>query len=369
MTPTTDPHPPVPYASLLAFATDVFLARGVPGARARAAAQALCYGDISGHDSHGLANLTRLYLPLLDSGRAVPGAEPRVLADRGAAVLVDSRRSLGLVAAGEAMELAMARARTHGVGMVSVRNATHFGCAGFHTARAARAGMVGMLAGNCGEQRIARPPGGALPMLGTNPLSVAAPAGGRHPFVLDMSTTAAPTGKIRAAAGGGRAIPEGWLEDSAGNAVVDPGAFDRGEAHLRWLGGAGSGVYKGYGLGLMVEVLGALVAGSGFGPAPRALRGDGRPGGRDDDIGFLALAIAPGTLRPDGDVHRDSEALFGTLLACPPARTGAEVRYPGWHEGERAARCRRHGVPVTAALRDELRAVAHGLGLTAPEGM
>ncbi|RCG21342.1 Ldh family oxidoreductase [Streptomyces diacarni] len=351
----------VAHHQLLAAAREAFTARGVPEARAATAADALCYGDLAGLGSHGLFNLARLYLPLLESGRADPAAEPRTVTDLGACVLLDSERSLGLWSAAQAMDLAAERAGRHGVGLVSVRNATHFGCAGYHTARAARQGMIGVLAGNCGGQRIARPPHGALAMLGTNPLSVAAPAlDDDHPFVLDMSTTAVPTGRIRTAARRGEPIPAGWLEDAAGAPVTDPAAFDRGEAYLRWLGGeVETGAYKGYGLGLAVEMLAALLPGAGVGPAPDALDGDGRPHGRDDDIGFLALAVAPGALRAEEDFRAEARSLFSTLTQCPSADGHTRVRYPGWWEAERVRVRRAEGVPLPAHLYAEL----VGLGL------
>lgn len=150
----------VPYPGLLAFVTQVFRARGLPEDRAGTAADALCHGDLTGFTSHGITNLTRLYLPLLDSGRCDPRAEPRIVTDRGASVLLDARRALGLWAATEAMDLAVERARRYGVGMVSVRGATHFGCAGHHALRAVRHHMVGLVTANCGRQRIVRPVGG-----------------------------------------------------------------------------------------------------------------------------------------------------------------------------------------------------------------
>ncbi|GAA0445653.1 Ldh family oxidoreductase [Streptomyces olivaceiscleroticus] len=359
------PQPPVPvdHDALRAAVTDRFASYGIPHRRARTAATALCHGDLTGLDSHGVFNLGRLYLPLLDSGRADPVAEPATLTDLGACVVLDSRRALGLWAAAEAMDLAVERAGLYGIGLVSVRNATHFGCAGFHTARAADQGMIGVLAGNCGGQRIARPPDGRLAVLGTNPLSVAAPALTGHPFVLDMSTTVVPTGRIRAAARRGEPVPEGWLVDEAGVPRTDPEAFDRGEAHLRWLGGAPeTGAYKGFGLGLAVELLAALLPGAAVGPAPEALQGDGRPHGSDDDIGFLALAVAPEKLRPDGDFAGAARTLFGTLLACPPVHEDRPVRYPGWWEAERARTRRREGIPLPAHLHEELTA----LGVLAP---
>ena len=351
------------YTDLLRFASDVFASLGLPAARAEAAGRALCYGDLTGMTSHGLTNLTRIYLPLVEEGRVDPQAGPRRVADRGAAVLLDAGGALGLWTGEAAMDLAAERAADFGVGLVGVRGATHFGCAGHHALRAVEHGMIGLVTANCGGQRIARPPGGAVAMLGTNPLSVAAPAGRHPPFVLDMSTTAAPTGRVRQAAREGRTVPEGVLSGDDGAAVTDPAAFDEGRAHLLWLGG-GAGQYKGFGLGVAVEVLSAVVSGAALGAHPDALHGDGGPGGRDDGIGFLAAAIAPGALRSGADA--DADALFGALLGCPPTDPAAPVRYPGWHEHRRARERRRDGVPLAADLYRELRGVAESRGVPAP---
>lgn len=370
MSTTSPPQAPpghgtvvVDHDDLLDLTAGLFAHRGLPRRRAEESARALCHGDLAGPRSHGLANLTRLYLPLLDEGRADPVAEPRTLTDLGAAVLWDARRALGLWSASEAMDLAVERAARHGIGLVSVRGATHLGCAGYHALRAAEHGMVGVVASNCGRQRIARPPGGAMAMLGTNPLSVAAPAGGHPPFLLDMSTTAAPTGRIRQAAREGRPLPEGLLCDDTGAAVTDAASFDAGRAHLMWLGGE-VGRYKGFGLGLMVEVLSALVPGAGLGPHPDALDGDGRPGGRDDDIGFFVAAVAPDALREGTDA--DAGTLFGSILACPPSDPDEPVRYPGWHEYHRARKRRREGVPLEASVHAELWQEAVRVGLPVP---
>ncbi|UNS95734.1 Ldh family oxidoreductase [Streptomyces tubbatahanensis] len=353
---------------LLDFTAGVFRARGVPAVRARTAAEALVHGDLTGITSHGLVNLTRLYLPLFDDGRCDPAAEPRTVTDAGASVLLDAGRALGLWAAAEAVDLAAERARLHGVGLVSVRDATHLGCAGAHALRAARAGLICLLVSNCGRQRITRPPGARAAMLGTNPLAFAAPAGDQPPFVLDMSTTAVPTGRIRGAARAGRAIPPGWLVDDQGRPVTDPGALDRGEAFLTWLGGAPeTGAYKGYGLGLLVEVLGALLPGAGLGPAPEAWAGGGGPTGRDDDIGFAALVVAPGRLRARDEFDRQADGLFRALTGAPALSEDRPVRYPGWHEARRAAEHARTGVPLPGALYAELRATADALGLPVPQ--
>jgi LDH2 family malate/lactate/ureidoglycolate dehydrogenase len=339
----------VPYPTLLATVTGVFRERGMPPDRAAVAAEALCHGDLTGMSTHGLVNLTRLYLPLFDSGRTDPAADMAVIADLGASVLADARKALGLWSASQAMELAAARAARYGIGMVTLRGATHIGCAGHHAARAAAHGMVGLIVSNCGGQRIARPPGGREPMLGTNPLALACPAGDRPPFVLDMSTTVVPTGRVRAAARAGEEIPPGWLAADDGTPVTDPAAFDRGDGHLLWLGGAAeTGAYKGFGLGLLVEVLAALVPGATTGPTSSV--------SQDDDIGVTALAFAPSALR--SGFAEDASALFGAVVGALPVDPRKAVSYPGWHEGERARWRRAHGVPVPVELYEELRAVA-----------
>jgi LDH2 family malate/lactate/ureidoglycolate dehydrogenase len=357
----------VAWEDLVAFTARVFGKRGVADEPALAAAEALVYGDLTGVTSHGLVNLTRLYLKLFDDRRVNPAAQPRILADRGAAVVLDADLGLGLWVASEAMTMATERAAEFGVGMVSVLNSTHIGCAGYHATQAVSRRMIGLIASNCGRQRIIRPPGGTVPLLGTNPFSIASPAGPYHPYVLDMSTTVVPTGRVRAAARADKPIPEGWLETDDGRPVTDPHAFDRGEAHLMWLGGRPeTGAYKGYGLGLLVEVLGALLPGAGMGPAPEALLSDPATPGRDDNIGFMALAISPGTLRSGSEFENDAASLFGTLLDCPPVSEHAPVRYPGWYEAEQARHNRASGVPLDSALYEELVGVADDLGLIAP---
>jgi LDH2 family malate/lactate/ureidoglycolate dehydrogenase len=346
----------VPYEDLLDFAAGQFAGRGVPEARARVAAEALVHGDLFGFTSHGLTNLSRLYLPLFDDKRAEPEAEPEIVADRGAAVLLDGHKAPGLWLAREAMDLAIERAGKYGVGLVSVRDATHFGCAGHHALQAVRHNMVGIAASNCGGQRIIRPPGAVPAMLGTNPFSVAAPAGRHHPYVLDMSTTVVPTGKIRQAARAGREIPEGWLAAADGTPVTDPNALDAGTGYLQWLGGRPeTGAFKGYGLALMVEVLAALLPGAGLGPDPAAYEGTGSPSGRDDDIGFLIMALSPG----DGGFGRAADGMFGALLDAPALDPDSPVRYPGWPEAEHAEKALAEGVPLAPALHAELA----GLGL------
>ena len=141
-------------------------------------------------------------------------------------------------------------------------------------------------------------------------------------------------------------MPPGWLEDDDGQPVTDPAAFDRGEAELLWLGGAPeTGAFKGFGLGLVVEVLAALVSGAGMGPSRRRCSATA---GRPAPTTTSASSCWPSRRTRSGPGSSPSvRALFGTLLGCPPARSGP-VSYPGWREAEQAEENRRVGVPMPA---------------------
>lgn len=345
--------------ALRAFAARVFRACGMDEEPSEAAARALCHSDLVGMDTHGIANLAGLYVPRLLDGRIDPRARPEVHSGGGAAVVVDGRDGLGLYVGTVALDQAVERARTHGVAAVAVRRSSHLGSTGYYTARAASAGMVAIVASNCGTQRIARPPGGLEPMLGTNPISAAAPAGRLPPFVLDMSTTVVPTGQVRAAHARGESVPEGWLVDDDGRPVTDPGAFDDGRAHLQWLGGSPStGAYKGFGLGLLVDVLAGVLAGAGSGPL-------GEPGADDRDVGHFVLALDVAAFRPPEEFAAAMDAILGAVLGSPAA-PGARVRYPGHPESERAAERAAAGVPLTAHVARELDELADRLAVDPP---
>ncbi|MEC3975710.1 Ldh family oxidoreductase [Amycolatopsis sp. H20-H5] len=178
---------------LVGLVTEVFVANDLPPTRARMAAEALCHGDLTGSPSTGVAELTRIHLPLLDNGSVRPRAEPLTIADRGAAALLDYRRAPGLWAVGDAMDRAVVRAGRYGVGMVSLRGVGAFGRAGHHAARALPHGMIGVVLAAGADPR--------EPGVRTNPLGMAAPAGAYPEFVFDMDTAAPVAGGETAVAG------------------------------------------------------------------------------------------------------------------------------------------------------------------------
>jgi LDH2 family malate/lactate/ureidoglycolate dehydrogenase len=165
------------------------------------------------------------------------------------------------------------------------------------------------------------------------------------------------TGRVRAAARDGERAPEGWLVDAAGRPVTDPGAYDRGEAQLQWLGGTrATGGYKGFGLGLLVEMLCAGLSGAQDAPSATAAAIP------DRDVGHFFLALDVAAVRPAADFEAGIDRMLGALVASP-ARGAASVQYPGLPEDAARRERRARGVPLDGALRDSLDRLAGTLGL------
>jgi LDH2 family malate/lactate/ureidoglycolate dehydrogenase len=320
--------------NLMSFSTEVFLRLGCSDWQSRQASEVLIFADKRGIRSHGTGNLSRIYAPRIRSGEINPSAQPRLIVDEAATALLDANGGLGLVAATEAMDLAVEKARGFGIAAVAVRNSSHFGAASFYSMRAEAAGMIGIAMSNLGSQVIARPPDGEFKMLGTNPISVAAPAGNCPALSLDMSTTAVSTGKIRMVRQRGATIPAGWLVDKAGADVTDPTCFFQGQAELQMLGGNGaSGGYKGYGLALVVDALAGLLSGAQVGPDPDLLLPGGTPArNTEHNVGHLLLAIDIARFRPLADFRRAMDRMLAAIMGCPSRPGSGPVVYPGYPE-------------------------------------
>ena len=202
---------------------------------------------------------------------------PSVVRRDGAVALVDGDQGPGQLAGILATDLTIELAREHGVGVVAVRRSAHFGAAAYYSRRAAAAGLIGISMTNSEPSVI--PYGGLEPALGTNPISLAAPAGDERGgiFDLDLATSQVALNRIYNAADEGRAIPEGWGVDAEGRPTTDPAAV---------LAGVPLGGYKGYVLAVLVEILCGVLPGAGVTHSV----GEHDVG---QDVGHFHLAIDP----------------------------------------------------------------------------
>ena len=239
---------------LMAFATAVYAGQGVPEADARLIADTLVQADLWGHQSHGVLRLG-WYLDRLRNKVMNPVTTPEFVVDAGGLAVIDGHDGVGHVLAKRAAEEAIKRAKVHGIAAVGVRMSNHFGTCMYYTLMGAREGCVMMLTSNGGPAMA--PWGGRKKIVGTNPWSIAAPAGRHAPFVVDMANTGVARGKIYLARNKHEPIPEGWAITADGAPTTDPQAAIDGII----LPMAG---HKGYAIAGMVDMMSGVLTGSGF---------------------------------------------------------------------------------------------------------
>ncbi|MDR3565687.1 MAG: Ldh family oxidoreductase [Negativicutes bacterium] len=262
----------------LKFCTEAFMATGVREGDGKIVAENLVEAELRGHPSHGLSRL-KFYLAKLEAGGFNANPEIKILKDKPSMLLMDSDYSLGAVAGKQAMSLCIEKAKKTGFAAASVRKANHFGIAAFYAMMALEHDMIGFT--TCNSSRLVAVHGGVTMKLGTNPIAIAVPAGKRHPLVFDAATSTVASGKMIVADIEGKSIPYGWALDAEGRPTTDPKAGLQGA--LLPLGG-----YKGSGLGIMVDVLSAVLSGAQTSPHCGELRFDPE---RGQNVGFFFGAI------------------------------------------------------------------------------
>jgi len=352
----------VPAETVRAQIVAVLTAWGMDPALIRTTAEVMVETDLAGVDSHGVSMLMD-YDASRRKGKLNLRARPRVVRENAATALVDADAGLGHPAAAMGMEMAIGKARAIGVGVVTVRNSHHFGAAGYYAALAPAQGMIGMV--TSATRTINMVPTRARgALLGTNPLAFCAPAGRNRAFRLDMATTTAANNKVRVLGLNGRTLPEGWAVDGHGRPVTDPEEAARliregEEGGLTPLGGrAETASHKGYGLAMMVHILGGTLSGASFSPLRTRTQRPEEP----DNLGHFFLAIDPAAFREEGEFESDLDDALDVLRAAPPADPNLPVLVPGDPEAAARETRLREGIPVPRRLADQLRAVCEGCG-------
>ncbi len=235
-------------------------------------------------------------------------------------------------------------------------NSTHFGAASYYAMMAMEQDMIGVAMTSTLPGVVA--PGTATPVIGTNPLAISIPAGKKAPFVLDMATSVVAAGKLQIAQRQGKSIPEGWAVDAEGEPITDPSKRVRGEGGLLPLGGSPAhGVFKGFGLGIVVDILTCMLAGLDF-----TLLKDREPGTNPSDFFF-------GAIRIDGfqpvDVFKEKMDNMIEKIESLPTLPGVGKAYvAGGYEGEIIIPDRaEHGIPLDPAVIEGLKALAQDTGV------
>lgn len=252
----------------------LFEAAGCKPEDSRLVVNHLVESNLFGHDSHGAIRFGE-YLRAIREGRFHPRETPEIVSENPCTAVVDAHGALGQIGASYAMRVAIEKAGCHGVGTVTLRNTSHVGRVGAYPLMAAQAGMIGLAFVNAGRlgYQIA-PFGGINGRLSTNPIAFAAPRREAPPIFVDMTTSVSAEGKIRVAINQGKQVPEGWIIDAQGKPTTDPKKF-KGPPAGAILPLGGVVAHKGYGLSIVVELLGGALSGQGCAAGERSMASNG----------------------------------------------------------------------------------------------
>lgn len=325
--------PHIPIARLHDFGARIFIGAGVPPEIAGRVMTNLVRANAYGVHSHGVVRLAD-YVNAVLSGKIIPVAQPTIVKESAVTALLDGHWGFGQVVAERAMQLAIEKAKAHGVGVVCARNSNHVGAIGEYTEMAANAGLIGIALVN-GIGKLVAPHGGRARMLSTNPIAFSVPVPGGRPIIMDFATSVVAEGKLKVARNKGAKVPRGWILDQAGASTDEPQDFYDGGMLLP-IGGLDSG-HKGYGLSIMVEILAGLLSGTG------AALLDTAPAN-----GLFFLALAPDGFRPADEFLADVRRLVNALRATPPLPGVEAVMVPGDPEAKAEVSHQREGIDLDA---------------------
>jgi LDH2 family malate/lactate/ureidoglycolate dehydrogenase len=276
-----------------------------------------------------------MYVHDIETGITVSNLEPSIVKESTATAYVDGNNLLGPVVGNFCMDIALSKSKDAGIGFVVAKGSNHYGIAGFYSLQALKVGYLGMSFTNTSP--LVLPTRGRQVMLGTNPLTLAAPGKDNDSFVLDMATSAVALGKVELASVKNEKIPSGWGADASGKETHIPDEVTNGGGLLPLGGSELSSGYKGYGLAMLVEIFCGILAGAEYGPNIRRWKDTTRIA----NLGQCFVAINPNAFAPGfNDRMQD---LMDTCRSTPLAAGETEVLVAGDPERKHMAKCDKQG--------------------------
>jgi L-2-hydroxycarboxylate dehydrogenase (NAD+) len=346
MTTTTSTVSRVTYRALQEFVSSAMQSLGLPKADAAIVGRLMAQADLQGSDGHGVIRLAPYSRRILNGGINL-NPSIKIVQERAAMALLDGDNGMGHLVMAKATEIAIAKARNCGIAWVGSRYSNHAGPASLYARMALEHDMIGLYfaVGNANHL----PPWGGLDMLlSTNPISVAVPTLKEPPVVLDMATTVAAYGKVKAKAQRGEMMPEGWMIDRQGQPLLDPKRADEG--FLLPIGG-----YKGYGLSLIVGLLAGTLNGAAMGKAVIDFNRDEKT---VTNTGQAIAIIDPAAFGDVTGFKARVDTLVGELRAAERMPGVDRIWLPGEQSEQKRQQYLAEGIPLAPALMTQLEQLA-----------
>lgn len=339
-----------PLDRLRPFVASVFTTVGVPPEHAEITADRLLEADIRGRDGHGIIRST-LYSQRIRAGAYNLNPTIEAVRETPVSALIDGDNGVGQVVMTHATEQAMYKAAESGMAWVGTVNSNHAGAGGVYPALALKHDLIAIYLA-VGNANTMPPWGGLDPLLGTNPLAVAIPAGDEPPIQLDIATTVTSHGTVKVAAMAGESIPEGWMVDREGNPITDPQRA--GEGFLLPIGG-----HKGFGLNMVIGLLAGVLNGAAFGAEVIDHRVDWST---PTNSGQAIFVMRPDLFRDLDEFKQDMDRQIRSLRDSEPM-PGKTIRLPGQEARRREQEALELGVPIREPVLRQLQELAAELDL------
>jgi len=341
----------IPVAQLREFITACFIKLGLPPDDAATCGRLMAEAEAQGSDGHGAIRVIP-YARRIRAGGMNVTPNIRVVKDKAAMALIDGDNGMGHLVMKRATEIAIDKAKQCGVAWVGSVNSNHAGPASLYPRMALSHGMIGLYfaVGNANHL----PPWGGLDMLlSTNPIACAIPAHEEPPIVLDMATTVAAYGKVKAKAARGEAMPVGWMIDRSGQPLTDPKRA--GEGFLLPIGG-----YKGYGLALVIGILAGTVNGAAMGSETIDFNADDVT---PTNTGQAICVIDPDAFGDGHEFKRKVDELIREMRGSARMPGVERIWLPGEQSHEKRLRNEREGIALPPALLASLEVFAREIGV------
>jgi LDH2 family malate/lactate/ureidoglycolate dehydrogenase len=334
---------------------------GVPAEDAKIVGDVLISADVRGVESHGLLRLGSYYGNRISKNYIDPNTPFKIITETPTTALIDGGNGCGQVVSYKAMQMAIEKAKKSGLAAITVNNSNHFGIAGYYSMMALEHGMIGICMTN--SQPLVAPTYGRTAVMGTNPISVAAPSNTEYPYVLDMATSAVAYGKIQLYEKKQEKIPLGWGIDEDGLVTDNPSKIKPGgHGALLPLGGMDiTAGYKGFGLAIFVEIMCSILSGGNY------LTQVGSPSKPEPTgVSHFFMAINIEAFRPLIDFKMQLDDMIRLLKTSPLAVDRDEILVAGTKEFEYQKYNEVNGVPLIQPIVDDLMKEAEKVGVEFP---
>jgi len=330
----------------------IFKKVGTPDEIAQTVSDYMVKSHLYGHETHGVISVPR-FVKDIRTGKINPKANIEIIKSTSSSALIDCHRGFGYFTAIKGMDVAIQIAKAQGVSAVGLTNCNHVGMLWGYVKQAVDKGMIGLMACSSGPQGgLVAPYGGTKRAIGANPMAFGLPSDEINPLIMDISTSIVAGGKVQLAEQKGEPIPEGWILDRHGRPSTDPREI------LDGIQGAllPFGRYKGYGLGLLIELLGGALTGYGCAYLPDYIEGNGTFMIVIDVVGFIPLE----------EFQRQADGLFKHVKSNPCNAETKEILIPGEIEFRTKEIREREGIPIPEKTWKIVTDVAEELGVEVP---